>query len=60
MRDKDRLGGRSARLIADGTAADEAVFRKRHTAEHRSQLLEQRNKVRVEFCENVLIADNLG
>lgn len=58
MRDKDGLGGRSALLVADG-AADEAVFGNRHTAEHRSQLLKQRNKVRVEFGENVLIAHNL-
>lgn len=58
-RDEDGLCRTGIVLITHG-AADKAFLGDGHSAEHRAELLQERNKVRVDFGEDVLVADDLG
>lgn len=46
-------------LVAHG-AADETFLGDGHSTKHRAELLQERDKVRVKFGEDVFIADDLG
>lgn len=50
---------RKALIVAHGTAY-KLLFRDGNAPEHGAQLLEKGDEIRMNFCENVLIADNLG
>lgn len=59
LRHENGLRGTYSLLVSHG-ATDKTLIGDRDATEHRPELLEERDKVRVQFGKNVFIADDLG